>query len=88
MKNEELFFGGYPITLELIGEEVIIHCKNVTGTLSQIEGFLNDKTWKRHYFGDCKIRRWRNNEIKIDCLKDSEENFLKLYKQIKKYKYE
>ena len=86
MENESLSFGGYPIILERKDDEILIHCKNITGTLSQIEGFINEQSWKRHYFGQCKIRNWRNGEIKIDCLKDTKKNFINLYELIKVYK--
>lgn len=86
--SEKLTFGGYPIELKYKNGEIYIHCKNIVGTLSQIEAFINDTSNKRHYFGNCKIRRWRNHKIKIDCLEESNRNFKEVYNKIKKIKNE
>ena len=84
--NEELTFGGEPVILEWVDGEVLIKCKNVIGTLTQVEGFINEKGYVRHYFGECKIRKWTDHKIKIDCLEDTKENFKKLYEQAEAYK--
>lgn len=86
--NEKLTFGGYPIELEWVDNEVLIHCKGLTGTLTQVEGFIKEKNGKRHFFDKSKIRKWRNHEIKIDCLQDSKEQFNYLYEQAKIYRDE
>ena len=84
--DEQLTFGGESITLSYVNGEVFITCKELVGTLTQIEGFMNELNGKRHYFGDCKIRQWRGNIIKIDCLQDTRQNFNYLYKQTKLFK--
>lgn len=82
----DLKFAGYPITLEQINDEIFINCKGLTGTLSQVEEFLSDINNKRHYFGKAKIRRWRNAQIRIDCLIDDYSQFIYLYEQVKQFK--
>jgi len=84
--DEKLEFGGFPIEFSWVDNEVLIHCKGLIGTLLQVDTFLNDNTNKRHFFGTCKIRKWRNHQIKIDCLQDSKGQFNYLYIKAKEYK--
>ena len=38
---DKLTFGGYPVKLRKIGNDVFIHCKNTIGKYSQIQNYLN-----------------------------------------------
>jgi len=79
-------FNSYPMDFKLVGDEVFITCKNVTGTLTQIEKFRNNKLNRRCYFGECKVRNWRNKMVKIDCLEDTREKIELIYKHAKEIK--
>lgn len=86
--DEQLTFGGFPVEFERRDDEVYVHCKGVVGTLSQAEEFINDKLNRRHYFGTSKIRNWRNNQIRIDCLQDSRNKFNEILNKAKQFKNE
>ena len=91
MKEEtqkELTFGGYPVTMELIDDEVYITCKGVTGSLEEGDNFLNGPKNKKYYFGVAKIRKTSDKVVKIDCLEDTKEQFILIYKQAKQFKDE
>jgi hypothetical protein len=81
--NSEITFGNYPVEFSIKDDEVYISCKGVVGTLSQVEGFIKDKFKKlRHYFGKSKIRHWHKGLVKIDCLEDTEEKVILIYKHL------
>jgi hypothetical protein len=86
--DNELTFGGYPIEYKFIDDEIYIVCKGVEGKLSDIEKYLKDKSHIRHYFGKSKIRSWNRGMIKIDCLEETVENFIKMYNYLKELKNE
>jgi hypothetical protein len=91
MKKEtqrEMTFAGYPVTMELIDDEVYVTCKTVTGSLEQGHAFLNGSKNKTYYFGDSKIVNTTNKKVKIDCLEDTKEQFIYIYKQAKQFKDE
>jgi len=84
--NNQLTFGDYPVYMEVIGEEVFITCKGITGTLTQGHKFLNKEKKTRYYFGVCRIRSYPNKIVKIDCLEDTLTQFLLIYKEALKLK--
>lgn len=69
--QKELTFGEFPVTLSLEEGEVYITCKTITGTLTEIETFFNDRGTHRCLFGGAKIRLWSKNAVRIDCLEDN-----------------
>jgi hypothetical protein len=84
---KDLSFAGYPVTMELIGDEVYVTCKGVTGTLTQARGFIsNSKSGIIHYFGVAKIKRGKEKTVNIDCLNDTMKKFINIYKQAKHLK--
>jgi len=86
--DKELTFGGFPVEMELIDDEVYVTCKGVTGSLTQAEKYLENKKGEKFYFGESRIRNYPNKMVKIDCLIDSLENFLQIYEHAKKFKNE
>ena len=86
--NNQLTFGGYPIEMELIDDEVYVTCKGVTGTASQIKTFLKNKSGGRYKFGDSSIKCYPNKIVRIDCLSDTKEQIKFLYEQSQKLKDE
>ena len=85
MENQ-LTFAGFPVEFKMEGDEVLVICKGITGTFTQGHAFLNKKKSTRHYFGDCIIRSYPNKIVKIDCLKDTLEQFTLIYEQALKLK--
>ena len=82
----EITFGGYPITFTLTEDnDVLIECKGLIGTLSQIETYLSGKE-KLYYFGDSKVRHYPNRMIRIDCLIDEIEKVHLIYEQAQIFK--
>ena len=85
LKNTNLKFGGYPITTEKIGDTIYVNVKGVTGTLNEMEDYINAKDYrKRRYFGGSKIRTWKKGSIRIDCLIETRENIQNLISTINK----
>lgn len=68
MKGKGLTFGGFPIEFEVIEGDVLVTCKGVTGTLSEMEAFINRKGTEPCRFGEAKIKAWVNKQVRIDCL--------------------
>lgn len=81
---EKLTFGGYPLKVIFLEGTTIIKCKGVSGTLNQIELFLNGKPHEVFYFGESKMVRLRLGEVEIDCLKDTMDNINEVYTKLKK----
>jgi hypothetical protein len=86
--QREMTFAGYPVTMELIDDEVYVTCKSVTGSLEQGHAFLNGSKREKYYFGNSRIVNSSNNKVKIDCLEDTKEQFIYIYKQAKQFKNE
>jgi hypothetical protein len=88
MENQ-IIFNGYPVVFETINGEVYVTCKGVTGSLRQIENFMKCKKSKRvKYFGESKVRQWNKGLVKIDCLEDTNEKVIEIYKHAKELKNE
>lgn len=83
-----LTFGGYPITLEIIDNVVHITCKGVTGTEDQVLTFLRNKTKERYKFGNSYIKSYPKQKVRIDCLTDTKTQVKFIYQQTQKFKYE
>lgn len=73
MVNENLTFGGYPLTFEKKDGEVYITCKGLTGTIKQVNEFFRNKSNSKYYFWSAKIRNFPNKRVKINCLEDFRE---------------
>jgi hypothetical protein len=86
--DEELTFCNFPVEMELVGDEVYVSCKGVTGTLTQAELYLDNEKGKKFYFGESRIRNYPDKMVKIDCLIDTRVKFLQIYKEAKKLKNE
>lgn len=76
-------FGGYPVETRVVGGEVIIRCKQVIGTLSQVEDFMEGRSFKFGIRGTTTYISDDGVWAKIGCLKDTSENFKLLYNKIK-----
>lgn len=82
-------FGGYPVEMRLVngrdGQEVLIHCKNVTGTFSQAKAFKNKTNYVNQYPWGIKtsapafITDVPGERVSIACLTDTRQKFLELY---------
>jgi len=79
--NNELTFNGFPVTIEMVGEEALITCKGVTATLEQGHKFMNKQGNEKCYFGECRIRSYPHMMVKIDCLMDTLDNFTLIYEE-------
>jgi hypothetical protein len=86
--EKKLTFAGYPVTMELIDDEVYVTCKGVTGSLSQATAYLEKKKKEKYYFGESRIRSYPDKMVKIDCLMDTFGKFLEIYEQAKKFRDE
>ena len=79
MLKTKLLFGVHPIIILGILEnregvkEVILSCKGVTGTSTQIDDFVNKKKGRNadYFFGRSKVIE-RASRVEIDCIKDGE----------------
>lgn len=69
--NNELTFGGHPVTMEYIDNEVYITCKGLTGTRKQVGNFLKNKGNGRFKFGESLMKMYPKRIVRIDCLKDT-----------------
>jgi hypothetical protein len=79
----DLSFAGYPVEIRIVKDEVIIRCKQVIGTLSQVEDFMEGRSFKFGIRGTTTYISDDGVWAKIGCLRDTSENFNKLYKKIK-----
>jgi len=65
-------FGGHTLVFEVVGDEVYITCKNVTGTLTQALAFKNRKNNRLVYnFGNAKVKPIGKELVQVGCLTDS-----------------
>jgi hypothetical protein len=80
-----LFFAGYPVVMRVVGNEVLVNCKNVTGTFSQAKAFLSNSNPTNVYPWGIKttVPSFLTNEpggdVRIACIQDTKEQFMKLY---------
>jgi hypothetical protein len=86
--NDQLTFNGFPVTIEMVGEEAYITCKGVTATLEQGHKFMNKQGTEKCFFGQCRIRSYPHRMVKIDCLMDTLDNFTHIYNEAIKIKEE
>lgn len=92
--ENKLVFGGYPVKMRVVStmddKDVLINCKNVTGSYSQLVSFVKkDNIIGRYKFGVkttkmATIDYAPNGEIEIACLRDSKEKFSELFNVAKK----
>jgi hypothetical protein len=90
LTNEDIGFGGYPVKMmhDSISGTTIITCKEVTGTLGQLEDWLFNHykdPYTKYYFGygDKRSEIVRDGEdVKIACLK---ENYLEFKLKLNKF---
>jgi hypothetical protein len=81
----EALFGGYPVDIEVRGDDAILTCKGVTGKLSQLEAYMQKKNYPSNYypFGDnCHIEE-EGKFIRIACLKESRSMINRLVSQLR-----
>lgn len=66
-------FGGHTLEFKVVGDEVYIKCKNVTGTLTQALAFRNKKKNSRlvYSFGEAKVKNVGKDLVQVGCLTDS-----------------
>lgn len=88
--ENKLVFGGWPVTMRVVSmigdkKDVLINCKNVTGSYSQLLSFVKkDDLTGRYKFGVkttkiATIDLAPNGEIEIACLRDSKVKFTELF---------
>lgn len=84
--NETDTFGGWPVKMRAVGDDVIINCKNVTGTYSQLRSFVRNEKYpfNNYQFGiktsePAQISNTPDGRVKIACLDDSRDNFMRMY---------
>jgi hypothetical protein len=84
-ENKQLTFGGHPVTLRVVGGEVLVHCKNVIGTFTQAKAFVNNSNMSNIYpFGikttePAFLTNVPGGNVRIACLMDTKEKFMELY---------
>jgi hypothetical protein len=73
----DVTFGGYPVELSFIGNNTLVTCKGVTGTIDQLDYWLhnhNKNNFEKFYFGIgdklSEIVRNKDNDVEIACLKE------------------
>ncbi len=85
-------FGGYPVEMRVVtvtggNKEVLINCKNVTGTFSQAKAFkkksniTNEYPWGVKTSVPAFITDVPGNRVSIACLTDTKDQFLNLYNE-------
>jgi len=80
-----LFFAGYPVLMRVVGDEVLVNCKNVTGTYSQAKAFLKNMSPTNTYpFGiktvePAFLTNVPGGDVRIACIQDTREKFIALY---------
>ncbi len=85
--NELIKFGGYPVEMRVVGEEVLIQCKNVIGTYTQAKAFIKKSNITNTYQFGTKtadpafITEIPGGLIKIACLEDTRKQFNLLYEK-------
>lgn len=84
--SKQLTFAGHPVTMRVVGgNEVLIHCKNVTGTFSQAKSFVNNTNpsniypWGVKTTAPASISHAPGGNVEIACLRDSRDKFMELY---------
>jgi hypothetical protein len=86
----DLTFGDYPVTTKNLGSDVLINCKGVTGTLSQLTAWLdnhaNDPYAKFQFGMGSKISDIiiDGTNVKIACLQEDYSTFKKKISILKK----
>lgn len=84
---EYLTFGGHKMEFEVVGKEVFITCKKVTGTLSEVLAFKAKKNKGVIYsFGKTKIKRVNKDFIQVGCLIDSKNKVTEIVEHCNKLK--
>ena len=85
-QNDKKFeFAGYPVEFRVVGNEVLVNCKNVTGTYTQAKAFVKRQNPTNIYpFGakttdPAYLQHVPGADVKIACLQDSNEEFMELY---------
>ena len=85
--HKQLTFGGYPVTLRVVGDDVLFNCKNVTGTYSQAKAFVRNQSPTNIYPWGIKttkpafIELIPGGNVNIACLEDSKSKFMELYEE-------
>lgn len=85
-ESKQLTFGGWPVEFRVVEEEVLINCKNVTGTYSQAKAFvknlsphLNTYPWGVKTTKPAFIENIPGGNVNIACLEDTKAQFMELY---------
>lgn len=84
-KESILFFAGYPVIMRVVGDEVLVNCKNVTGTYSQAKAFLSNSNPTNTYPWGIKttepafLTNVPGGDVRIACIQDTKAQFMKLY---------
>jgi hypothetical protein len=84
-ENSQLMFAGHPVTLRKVDGDVLVHCKNVTGTYTQAKAFVNHENVTSIYQFGVKttepafLENFPDGRVKIACLHDTREKFMALY---------
>lgn len=82
-------FGGHTVAFKVVGDEIYITCKNVTGTLTQALAFKNKKNNRLVYnFGKAKIKSIGKDLIQVGCLTDSKKKINEIINHCKELKDE
>jgi hypothetical protein len=66
-------FGGHPVEIEGLGDTAMLHCKGVSGKLSEIEEYLEQTKYPSNIypFGDkCRIET-EGDMVRIACLRET-----------------
>jgi hypothetical protein len=83
--NKQLTFGGWPVEFRVVGDEVLVNCKNVTGTYSQAKAFVKNQYPTNTYPWGIKttkpafLENIPGGNVNIACLEDTKAKFMELY---------
>lgn len=89
-ENKQLTFGGYPVTLRVVGDDVLVNCKNVTGAYSQARAFVKNQSPTNIYPWGIKTTKPAfleyipGGNVNIACLEDTKAKFMELYDECEK----
>lgn len=82
-------FGGHNLEFKVVGDEIYIKCKNVTGTLTQVLAFKNKKNNGLIFsFGKAKIKSVDKSLVQVGCLTDSRKKINEIINHCKKLRDE
>jgi len=85
--EKNLTFAGYPVQMRVVGDDVLVNCKNVTGTYSQAKAFMKNSSPTNIYPWGVKttvpafLTHEPGGDVRIACIQDTRAKFEELYEE-------